>query len=140
MTFGWGIAGTGTIARAVGSVIRDHPDMHVAGVGSRDVDRATGLADELGGAAHGSYGQLVLDPQVQAVYVATPHTAHAAVVEQALRAGKAVLCEKPLTATLLDTERLVGLAEQTGTFLMEGVWMRFNPLVRRLQQLVSEGE
>ena len=138
MTLAWGIAGTGRIARDVGQVLT--AEARVVAVGSRDVDRARGLATELGAAgAHGSYDDLVHDPAVQAVYVATPHTGHAAVVETALRAGKAVLCEKPMTASLAETERLVALAGQTGTFLMEAVWTRFNPLVQQLAGLVHDG-
>ena len=138
---GWGIAATGSIARTVGTVIAEHPDMHVAAVGSRDRDRAAALAADLGGGgAHGSYDALVEDPAVDAVYVATPPPQHAAVVEGALRAGKAVLCEKPLTAELSETERLLDVAAASGGFLMEAVWMRFNPLVPRLVALVEDGE
>ena len=137
---GWGIAATGGIARTVGTVIAEHPDMHVAAVGSRDLDRAAALAADLGAAgAHGSYAALVEDPAVDAVYVATPHPQHAAVVEAALQAGKAVLCEKPLTAALSETERLLEVAAASGGFLMEAVWMRFNPLVQRLVSLVEQG-
>ena len=140
MTLSWGIAATGRIARTVGLVIAAHPRMRVAAVGSRDAGRAAALAADLGApASYGSYEELVVDPAVQAVYVATPHAQHAAVVELALSAGKAVLCEKPMTAALEETERLAGLARTSGAFLMEGMWMRFNPLVRRLHDLVQDG-
>jgi predicted dehydrogenase len=106
----WGVAATGRIALEVGAVIRDHPRMHVAGVGSRDLARAQVAAGELGApTAHGSYAELVEDPAVQAVYVATPHTGHAEVVEAALAAGKPVLCEKPLTA-VAGRDRAAGRA------------------------------
>lgn len=141
MTLSWGIAATGRIARSVGSVLVEHPDMRVTAVGSRDPARAAALAADLGAArSYGSYDELVHDPHVDAVYVATPHAQHATVVEAALGAGKAVLCEKPLTHELRETERLVAVAERTGAFLMEGMWMRFNPLVRRLQGIVHDGE
>jgi predicted dehydrogenase len=141
MTLAWGIAATGRIARAVGGLIAAHPQMSVAAVGSRSRARALELATDLGAAtAHGSYAALVEDPQVQAVYVATPHAGHAEVVEAALLAGKAVLCEKPLTHDLAETERLVALSASTGAFLMEGMWMRFNPLVQQLQARVRAGD
>lgn len=141
MTLAWGIAGTGRIARTVGAVIAAHPHMRVAAVGSRDLARAGQLARELGApAAHGSYGDLALDPQVKAVYVATPHAQHAEVATAAIRAGRAVLSEKPMTHTPDETERLVGLARSSGVFLMEGMWMRFNPLVQQLRRLVADGE
>ena len=142
MTLCWGIAATGRIAREVGTVIAAHQDMQVSAVASRSLDRARGLAAELGaGQAYDSYAALVEDPAVEAVYVATPHAQHAQVVEIALAAGKAVLCEKPLTPTLAESERLVALAESTGstgTFLMEAMWMRFNPLVRLLLSRVPD--
>jgi predicted dehydrogenase len=140
MSTGWGIAATGRIARAVGTVVAEHPDMHVAAVGSRDAGRAAALAAELGAArSYGSYDALVRDDDVAAVYVATPHAQHADVVVAALAAGKAVLCEKPLTHALAETERLARVAEESGTFLMEAMWMRFNPLVRRLVELAGTG-
>ena len=140
MSLGWGIAATGRIARQVGGIIAAEPGMHVAAVGSRSVERAGHLAGELGGRTHGSYADLVADPAVQAVYVTTPHALHAEVVELALAAGKPVLCEKPLTHTLAETERLVALAADAGTFLMEALWTRFNPLVQQLVALVRAGE
>jgi predicted dehydrogenase len=138
MTLAWGIAATGRIARDVGTVIAAHPEMRVAAVGSRSLERAQALSGELGGAAYDSYVALVEDPAVEAVYVATPHAQHAEVVEIALAAGKAVLCEKPLTHTLAESERLAALSESTGTFLMEAMWMRFNPLVQLLQTRLAD--
>lgn len=140
MTLRWGIAATGRIAHTVGAILAAQPAMAVTAVGSRDLGRAQRLAQLLGAAgAHGSYDALVHDRSVDAVYVATPHAQHAAVVEAALLAGKAVLCEKPLTGDLAQTERLVAVARQTGTFLLEAMWMRFNPLVQRLAQLTADG-
>ena len=139
MTLGWGIAGTGRIARDVGRVMASQPGHAVAAVGSRELGRAAPLAVELGATGHPSYAAMVHDPAVQAVYVATPHAAHAEVVELALAAGKGVLCEKPMTHDLGETVRLVGLAAGSGTFLMEGMWMRFNPLVQQLRSLVEDG-
>lgn len=140
MSTGWGIAATGRIARTVGTVVAEHPEMTVAAVGSRDAGRAAALAADLGAArSYGSYEELVQDDAVDAVYVATPHAQHADVAVAALAAGKAVLCEKPLTHSLAETERLVRAAGQHGAFLMEGMWTRFNPLVRRLAALVRHG-
>ncbi|MBB6343505.1 Gfo/Idh/MocA family protein [Nonomuraea muscovyensis] len=129
----WGIAATGGIARTVGAVIAAEPGMRVAAVGSRDVTRARELAGALGAeSAYGSYAELCADPAVDAVYVATPHAQHLEVAEAAIANGKAVLCEKPLAASVADTERMVRLAREAGIFLMEAMWMRFNPLIRRV--------
>ncbi|GAA3802260.1 Gfo/Idh/MocA family oxidoreductase [Sphaerisporangium flaviroseum] len=136
----WGIAATGGIARVVGEVIAAEPGMRVAAVGSRDLERARGLAADLGAPrAYGSYAELVVDPEVDVVYVATPHSHHLQVAELAIAAGRAVLCEKPLAGTVADAERMVKSAREAGVFLMEAMWMRFNPLVRRLHGLVRDG-
>lgn len=139
-TFTWGIAATGEIAERVGGIIAREPGMQVAAVGSRDVSRAQGLATKLGATrAYGSYAELAADPGVQAIYVATPHAQHRAVAELAIAAGKAVLCEKPLTATLAETESLIAQARDAQVFLMEGMWMRFNPLIQEVATLVRSG-
>ncbi|GAA2844102.1 Gfo/Idh/MocA family protein [Nonomuraea rubra] len=131
--FTWGIAATGGIARTVGAAIAAEPGMRVAAVGSRNLARAQALAATLEAeSAYGSYEQLCADPAVDAIYVATPHAQHLQVAELAIAAGKAVLCEKPLAATVDDAEKMVRLAREAGVFLMEAMWMRFNPLVRRL--------
>ncbi|WP_169789242.1 Gfo/Idh/MocA family protein [Nonomuraea candida] len=131
--FTWGIAATGGIARTVGAAIVAEPGMRVAAVGSRDLARARALAATLGAeSAYGSYEQLCADPAVDAIYVATPHAQHLQVAEAAIAAGKAVLCEKPLAATVDDAEKMVRLAREAGVFLMEAMWMRFNPLIQRI--------
>ncbi|MCF2531117.1 Gfo/Idh/MocA family protein [Yinghuangia soli] len=140
-SFSWGIAATGEIAERVGAVIAREPGMRVAAVGSRDLTRAQGLSAKLGAAhAYGSYEELVASPVVQAIYVATPQAQHRAVAEAAIAAGKAVLCEKPLTASLPETESLIARARDAKVFLMEGMWMRFNPLIREVATLLRRGE
>ncbi|MEO3801409.1 Gfo/Idh/MocA family oxidoreductase [Nonomuraea sp. B1E8] len=139
--FTWGIAATGVIARTVGAAIVAEPGMRVGAVGSRKLRRAQALASELGAeSAYGSYEQLCADPAVDAIYVATPHTEHLRVAQAAIAAGKAVLCEKPLAATVDDAEKMVRLAREAGVFLMEAMWMRFNPLIRLIAADARFGE
>jgi predicted dehydrogenase len=115
----------------VGAAIMAEPGMRVAAVGSRNLGRAQALASTLGAeSAYDSYERLCADPAVDAVYVATPHAQHLEVAEAAIAAGKAVLCEKPLAATVDDAEKMVRLAREAGVFLMEAMWMRFNPLIQ----------
>ncbi|HSA49101.1 MAG TPA: Gfo/Idh/MocA family oxidoreductase [Yinghuangia sp.] len=138
--FGWGIAATGSMARTLGKVIAAEPGMRVAAVASRDKDRAADFARELGdGTGYGSYAEMVADPAVEAVYVATPHALHREVVDLAIAARKPVLCEKPLAATLADAEAMVADARAADVFLMEAMWMWFNPLVRRVKELADDG-
>ncbi|HET7273306.1 MAG TPA: Gfo/Idh/MocA family oxidoreductase, partial [Rubrobacter sp.] len=88
---------------------------------------------------YASYDDLATDPDVDVVYVATPHPFHAENAELCLDAGKAVLCEKPFTVNASEAERVVGLARDKRLFLMEGMWTRFFPLMEKVRRLVSEG-
>ncbi|MFK4037732.1 Gfo/Idh/MocA family protein [Nonomuraea wenchangensis] len=139
--FAWGIAATGGIAQTVGAAIAAEPGMRVAAVGSRDLGRARALAATLGAeSAYGSYEHLCADPAVDAIYVATPHAQHLPVAAAAIANGKAVLCEKPLAASMADAETMVRLAREAGVFLMEAMWMRFNPLIRMIADDERFGE
>ena len=136
----WGVLATGRIAATVSRDLDHVPGAVRYAVASRDPSRAGAFAAEQGFAvAHDSYADLVADPQVDVVYVATPHPQHLAAAELALAAGKPVLVEKPVTATLAGAERLVALARSTGTFCMEAMWTRFLPNGERLAALVREG-
>lgn len=139
---GWGVIGTGDIASSFARDLALLPEeARLVAVGSRDQSRARDFADRHGfGAAYGSYAELVADPSVDIVYVATPHSDHLASARLALEAGKPVLVEKPLTLKASDTEELVELARARGLFLMEAVWMRTSPLIRRAAELVAAGE
>ena len=137
----WGILSTGKIAT---SFVRDLAlveECEVVAVGARAQESADAFAAEHRiPTAYGDYRSLVEDPDVDVVYVGTPHALHREHVELALEAGKPVLNEKAFTLTAADTEHLIGLAREKGLFLMEAMWMRCNPLVRRLQQLLATGE
>ena len=116
-TIRWGILGTGGIARAFAHALLDTPDAQLVAVGSRTLASAQAFADEFpdgfedgsGGAACPSYEALVAMPEVDIVYVATPHTMHARNALLALGAGKPVLCEKPFAMNLREAEDVVSL-------------------------------
>lgn len=112
----------------------------VVAVGSRSTDRAAAFAVAHGiPRAHGSYAALVADPEVDAVYVATPHPQHVDVALAAIAAGKAVLVEKAFTSSMSDTERIVEAARAAGVFAMEAMWTRFLPGVTWIRDLLAEG-
>ena len=137
----WGILSTGTIATSFVEDLALLDDCAVAAVGARRQESADAFAREHGvPTAYGDYRALVEDPDVDVVYVGTPHGLHREHVELALGAGKPVLCEKSLTLTAADAEHLVALARERDLFLMEAMWMRCNPLVRRLQRLFASGD
>ncbi len=137
---GWGILATGKIATAFTENLALLDDCRLAAVGARRQESADAFAAEHGiEKTYGDYRALVEDPAVDVVYVATPHALHRDHVELAFEAGKSVLCEKSLTLNAADAEHLVALARERNLFLMEAMWMRCNPLVRRMQQLVASG-
>ncbi|GAB3384614.1 Gfo/Idh/MocA family oxidoreductase [Humibacter soli] len=135
----WGILGTGGIAHTFTKDLVD--DGHiVAAVGSRTHGRAEAFADEYDiPTAYGSYQELVADDNVDIVYIATPHPQHAPNAELALNAGKHVLVEKPFTLNAAEASRVVELAASRGLLVLEAMWTRFLPHVRRVRELIAEG-
>jgi predicted dehydrogenase len=137
---GWGIIGAGSIAGRFAGALCGLPDAETVAVGSRQRASAEAFAEAHDfSRAHGSYEDLASDPEVDVVYIATPHPFHAENIELCLRAGKAVLCEKPFTVDALEARRVVGLARERGLFLMEGMWTRFFPLMGKLRRLLADG-
>ena len=135
----WGILGAGGIAAAG---VKDLPATGriVAAVGSRSAEKARGFADRFGiPAAHGSYGDLVDDAGVDAVYVATPHPLHAPNAELALRAGKHVLVEKPFTVNAAEAASVVELAASRRLVVLEAMWTRWVPTMVRLREVIASG-
>jgi predicted dehydrogenase len=130
----WGIIGTGWIASTFAK------DLTLTGSGSRTQVSADRFADAYGIAnRHDSYEALVADPEVTAVYVATPHPMHHANTLLALDAGKPVLVEKAFTMNAAEARDLVRVAREKKLFLMEAMWTRFLPHVREIRRLVAEG-
>src|SRR5262249_46543215 len=116
------------------------PDAWMVAVGSRSLPAATTFASRHDiPQAYGSWAELAADPDVDVIYVATPHSAHHAAAMLCLRAGKAVLCEKPLTLNEATSTGLTGPSRTAGLFFMEAMWMRVNPVIRRVKQLVDDG-
>lgn len=136
----WGIMATGKIATGFAQNLALLPDAEIAAVGARRLESAREFVARFGGRAHGSYADLVADPAVDVVYVATPHSLHKEHVLLAFDAGKPVLCEKALTVNARDAEELVAAARERQLFFMEAMWMRCNPVIRRVKQLADAGE
>ena len=136
----WGILGTGAIARQFVRGLRSLPEAEVFAVGSRSEASASKFADNRNiPRRHADYHGLASDPDVDVVYIATPHPFHAENATLCLEAGKPVLCEKPFSVNAAEAERVVGLAREKGIFLMEGMWTRFFPLMEEVRRLVSTG-
>ena len=136
----WGILATGSIADKFASDLALVPGNELGAVGSRRPDAAQEFADRHGAArAHGSYEALVADPDVDVIYVATPHGRHLDDVRLCFAAGKHVLCEKALTMNADDSATLVAEARELGLFFAEAMWMRTQPNVRRIAEIAASG-
>ncbi len=135
----WGILATGLIAHLFTADLR-MAGHTVTAVGSRRREAADAFAAEFGIThAHGSYEALVADPDVDIVYIGTPHTAHAENALLALDAGKHVLVEKPFTLTAAEAERVRDAARERGLLAMEAMWTRYLPHMVRVRELVASG-
>ncbi|MGY2701684.1 Gfo/Idh/MocA family protein [Nocardioides sp. HB32] len=140
MTTRWGILATGRIAHTFARDLALVPGAELVAVGSRRPESARAFAAEHGGTAYGSYEELVADPAVEVVYIATPHALHLDNARLCLEAGKHVLCEKPLTLTVAEAEEMVRLAGVHDRFLMEAMWTACHPAVITLRERLASGE
>jgi predicted dehydrogenase len=136
----WGILATGKIAHTFARDLALVPGAELVAVGSRRPESAAAFAAQHGGAPYGSYEELVADPAVDVVYVATPHALHLANARLCFEAGKHVLCEKPLTLSVADAEEMVRLARQHDLFLMEAMWTACHPGVLTLRDRLRAGD
>lgn len=136
----WGIVGPGRIAA---KVVQDFPyaDQATAfAVASRSMDRARAFADQYGlKRAYASYPELIADPDVDVLYIATPHPQHHAIALAAIEAGKAVLVEKTFTATVAGAEEVIAAARTRRVFAMEAMWTRFQPAIVAARELIADG-
>src|SRR6266567_2085720 len=136
----WGIVSTANIARAAFLPALRAAGGIAAAVAGRDLTRAQEYARAYGvGRAVQGYQSLIDDPDTDVLYAALPNALHAEWTIQALRAGKPVLCEKPLCGTLADTEQVLAVARQTGTLLWDAFVFPFSEQMRRIATLVSDG-
>ena len=135
----WGILGPGNISRKFAAGLAFVEDAELVAVGSRSEERAKAFAEEFEAPrAHEGYDELVADPDVDVIYIGTPHTCHAANTVQCLEAGKAVLCEKPFAINATQAAEMIRVAREKGVFLMEAMWSRFVPPIVRLREMLAE--
>jgi len=139
-TIRWGILSTGRIARSFAEDMAFVSHSELVACCSRTEANARAYADRYQVTrVHRDESELLADAQVDAVYIASPHTFHARSAIAALRAGKAVLCEKPLVTSVDDCQKVIAVAQQTGSYLMEAMWTWFLPAIRKAIDWVSTG-
>jgi predicted dehydrogenase len=136
----WGVVGPGGIADRFGNAMRFVAGGRITAVASRSRERADAYADRYDvSTRYGDYAALAADPDVDVVYVATPHSCHEADTRLMLEAGKPVLCEKPFALHARQAGRMVETARSRRLFLMEALWSRFLPSYRALVDVLAEG-
>ncbi len=136
----WGILGPGSIAHKFAVGLQAIPEGELVAVGSRDPQRADAFGDQYGAPnRHASYEALSTDPDIDAVYVATPHPFHQDHSIRCLEAGKAVLCEKPFTINAAEAKAVVACARARGVFLMEAMWTRCLPIMGQVRRWLDAG-
>ena len=135
----WGILGAGKIARAFATDFQYLKGAELLAIGSREAEKARGFANEFAIPQALNYEDLIHHPDIDAVYIATPHPFHFSQASAALQAGKAVLCEKPICVNQGQLKDLISIAKTTNQFLMEAMWTYFIPALETARNWVREG-
>jgi predicted dehydrogenase len=139
-TVRWGILGTGTIAKKFAAALQTLPDAKLVAVGSRCSETAENFARQFHvPRRHTSYDTLANDPDVDAIYIATPHSCHQENTLLCLNANKPVLCEKPFTINAAQAAEVIATARNKKLLVMEAMWTRFFPLMFRLREMLAAG-
>ncbi|XP_045122760.1 trans-1,2-dihydrobenzene-1,2-diol dehydrogenase-like [Portunus trituberculatus] len=139
----WGIISAGIISTDFVSAMQVLPkeEHQVVAVAARSLQDARNFATKFGiESAYGSYSEVAKDPKVDVVYIGTIQTYHLPVATEMMKAGKAVLCEKPLCMNVRETRQLIQTAQECGVFFMEAVWSRFFPAYKELSRRLKDGE
>ena len=136
MSVNWGFIGAGVVAtKALAPAVRSARNANLYAVASRDISRALNLSPSC---VYDNYDELINDPKVEAIYISLPNNVHASIASRALIAGKAVLCEKPLTMNYQESEELVRVSKASSSLLVEAIWFRWHPrLIKACEQIAA---
>jgi predicted dehydrogenase len=136
MSVNWGFIGAGVVAtKALAPAVRSARNANLYAVASRDISRALNLSPSC---VYDNYDELINDPKVEAIYISLPNNVHASIASRALLAGKAVLCEKPLTMNYQESEELVKVSKASNSLLVEAIWFRWHPrLIKACEQIAA---
>lgn len=135
-----GIIGTGKIAGVMAGTIKKMKGVKCHGVASRSEERARAFAERYGiKVIYTSYEEMMLDPKIDLVYIATPHSEHYANMKLCIENGKNVLCEKAFTANARQAEEILALAKEKGVLVAEAMWVRYMPMLTTIKGVISSG-
>lgn len=138
--FNWGIIGPGRIAHTFAKAVEVIDSARIYAIASRSKERADNFAQQYHAyVTYSDYKEVVNDPQVDAIYIATPHRFHLENTLIALDAGKPVLCEKPLAVNAKEAKTLIDSARKNNVFLMEALWTRYLPIYKVVKSWLDEG-
>lgn len=140
-TYNWAVLGCGKIARKFSNDLKLLPNAKLYAAASRNIERAESFADELGfEKAYGSYEEMLADPDVDVVYIATPHSHHLKTTLLCLNSRKPVLCEKAFAINSHEVKQMIDCSGENNTFLMEAFWTRFAPSFIKAMEIIRSGE
>ena len=135
-----GILGAGHIAQKMATTLMGMKEAELYAVAARELSRAEQFADEFHAQkAYGNYEALADDPDIDLIYIATPHSHHFGPARMCLLKGKPVLCEKAFTANAREAEELIRIAQEKQVFLAEAIWTRYMPFSRTIRELTESG-
>ncbi len=140
-TINWGFIGTGNIAFCLAPAVKKTDRACLYGCAARSLAKARSFAEKWDiPVAYGSYDELLSDRKIDVIYIATPHMNHAELAIKAMKAGKAVLCEKPAAVNAAQLREVLEVSKKTGMFFMEALWTRFQPAYLETMRLIKNGE
>ena len=135
-----GFIGAGRIANTLAGTMAQMPDVTLYAVAARELDRAKAFAEKYGfRRAYGSYEEMLADPEVELVYIATPHSHHAQHMKLCIDHGKNVLCEKAFTLNAAQAREVAALAREKGVYVAEAIWTRYMPSRQLINQVLASG-
>ncbi len=134
--FNWCFIGAGTLANIVAKEVLPSGRHRIAAVYTRNAQKCRDFAGKYGGTTCDSAEAAICAPDVDGVYIVTPHTSHYQYAKLALSLGKPVLCEKPITVTTAEAAELFALAEEKCVYLAEAMWTWFSPIAQKVKQLL----
>ena len=135
-----GFIGAGRIANTLASTMARMEDVNLYAVAARDLDRAQAFAAQYGfDKAYGSYEEMLRDPNVELVYIATPHSHHFEHMKLCIESGKNVLCEKAFTLNAAQAREIAALARERGVYVAEAIWTRYMPSRAMINEVLASG-
>lgn len=136
-----GILAASDIADFVAPTIKKAESINLTAIASRNGEKAKAFAEKHGiERAYGSYGELLADPDIDLIYITTPHGLHADSIKECINANKHVICEKAFTLNEREAKEVLSLAKEKKVLVCEAIWQRYTPMAKRLKDFIDSGK